>query len=276
MNIVQATRNRQLYVLIKFPVEFDWFLYFCISAAQRSHSNAANAYLASDTQQHTTQLYINYLSIRKLPSIHCACFHRPNNEIDTEHDTNDHKCDFYMSLANGFVLRLFFGRTMYNSCFLSEFVFSLVSFFPLSLITYACLTPILHIFYNIIAFGISFHSFRVSFFPVVVFFFCLIFKRMDIIALNASQQPINWRRNEIVWSTRVISSALKEFQEPQGNWFLFFSRTLNCTNVNRFFFHWFYFSHDNQDDDLMFMQVKMKNTGKTLYLFFSPHFASLQ
>lgn len=137
---------------------------------------------------------------------------------------------------------LFFGRTTYISCFLSGFVFSLVSFFPLSLITYACLTPILHIFYNIIAVGISFHSFCASFLPVFVFFSCLIFKRMDIIALNASQQPINWRRNEIVWSTRVISSALKEFQEPQGNWFSFFSRTLNCTNAIRFFFIDFFFS----------------------------------
>lgn len=45
-----------------------------------------------------------------------------------------------------------------------------------------------------------------------VFFLHWISKRMDIIAFNASQPPINWRRNEIVWHTRVISSALKEFK----------------------------------------------------------------
>lgn len=118
---------------------------------------------------------------------------------------------------------------------MAQLLFHLL-FFASPSITYACLTPILHIFCNITAFGISYiHSYC---------FFCLhwIFKRMDIIAFNASQPPINWRRNEIVWHTRVISSALKEFQEPQGNWFSFFSRTLNCTNAIRFFFIDFFFS----------------------------------
>lgn len=198
----------------------------------------------NDTQH---KLYINYLSIRKLPSIHCACFHRPNNEIDTEHDTNDHKCDFYMSLANGFVLRPGSGCSFlwaYHVHFLfSEWICFFARFFFPFIPYYLCMSDAnfahilqYHCRWYLIPFILCF------FFARFCFFSCLIFKRMDIIALNASQQPINWRRNEIVWSTRVISSALKEFQEPQGNWFSFFSRTLNCTNAIRFFFIDFFFS----------------------------------
>lgn len=162
MNTVHATWNRQLYVLIKFPVEFDWFFDFCIFVCFKDCiQNAVNVNFANPIT-HIVYTYVNYWSIRKSPAI--TSMSSAMNWKFTKHDANDHESDYIiiwvwqMVLCSIRPIVEFIRRAHFLSP-MAQLLFHLL-FFASTSITYACLTPILHIFWNITAFGISYiHSY---------------------------------------------------------------------------------------------------------------------
>lgn len=93
-------------------------------------------------------------------------------------------------------------------------------------------------FTTLLRFMCSCHIFVCLFFSVFVYLSVLIFKAMNIIALNASRQPINRRTNGIDCSTRVNSSSFRYDRHVS----LIHSF---CTNAIRFI-----------DDFISFMKTK--------------------
>lgn len=162
MNTVYATWNQQLYVLIKFPVEFDWFFDFCIFVCFKDRiQNAINVYFVNSIT-HIVYTYVNYWSIRKSPAI--TSMSSVMNWKFIKHDANDHESDYIiiwvwqMVLCSIRPIVEFIRRAHFLSP-MAQLLFHFALFASPS-ITYACLTPILHIFCNITAFGISYiHSY---------------------------------------------------------------------------------------------------------------------
>lgn len=138
MNIVCDAKFRQLYVLIKFPVRFDWFFLRVQLYYLSEYISIEDCF--RNVVQHITytdiDVQINYLSIRTSRRTLRIIRFKQWNEIDIKYDTNDHESNYYgFSKWRGVrtiffslhLLLLLFGdffyvvETSYDSFFFSYF-----------------------------------------------------------------------------------------------------------------------------------------------------------